>query len=71
MEHKSAVTGGMRVKTYVVLERALEEGFRVGWNRAHKHTDTPRQDVIESEVIRAIQNAIDEVFVFPDDYNGA
>lgn len=60
----------MRVKTYAVLQRALEEGYRLGWNRAHKHTDTPSPELIEENVLREIGNAIDEVFHFDNDELG-
>jgi hypothetical protein len=59
---KRAVTGGMRVKVYPVLERAVEEGFRRGWHRAHKHTETPTPQAIEDEVTSAIMGDICEVF---------
>jgi hypothetical protein len=60
----------MRVKSYRVLQRALEEGFACGWQRAHKHTDTPTKAMIEENVIREIGNAIDEVFHFDNEELG-
>jgi hypothetical protein len=38
---KRPVQGGMNVRAYPVLCRAVEEGVRYGWRRAHKHTNTP------------------------------
>ena len=61
----------MKVKSYRVLQRALEEGFEWGWQRAHKHTDTPTKQMIQENVLREIGNAIDEVFHFDDDELGA
>lgn len=55
------------VKVYPVLERAVEEGFRRGWRRAHKHTDAPTEQLIENEVLAAVMGEICEVFDFPDD----
>ena len=60
----------MKVKSYRVLQRALEEGFEWGWQRAHKHTDTPAKQMIQENVLREIGNAIDEVFHFDDDELG-
>lgn len=60
----------MRVKSYRVLQRALEEGFEWGWQRAHKHTDTPTKAVIEENIIREIENAIADVFHFSNDELG-
>lgn len=55
---KLPVTGGMRVKAYVVLAEAVESGVQSGWRRAHKHTDAPSQptllETIESEVLAEI-----------------
>lgn len=60
----------MRVKSYRVLQRALEEGFEWGWQRAHKHTDKPTEAMIRENVLREIGNAIDEVFHFDSDELG-
>ena len=57
----------MQVRTYDVLHRAVEEGFRRGWNRAHKHTDSPAHEQVEDEVISAIMGDICEVFKFDGD----
>lgn len=63
---KTPVTGGMWVKTYVVLERAIEEGYKRGWMRAHKHVDNPSVEQIEDAVVGAIMGEICEIFTFPD-----
>ena len=53
----------MRINAYSIIARAIEEGVRSGWNRAHKHTDEPDdghiQDAIESAVISAVCEVID------------
>lgn len=43
------ISGGMRVRAYEVLSRAVEDGVEYGWRRAHKHTDTPGQDAIKDQ----------------------
>lgn len=65
-QEKRRVSGVMVVRTYEVLSRAVEEGYRRGWNRAHKHTDKPGEDHIEDQVIAAIMGEICEVFDFPE-----
>lgn len=65
-QEKRSVSGVMVVRTYEVLSRAVEEGYRLGWNRAHKHTDNPGEDHIEDQVISAIMGQICEVFDFPE-----
>jgi len=67
MSAKKPVSGGMHVKAYPVLCRAIEEGFAYGWNRAHKHEDKPSKEVIEHHVIEGILSTICEVFDFDDD----
>lgn len=54
----------MKVKTYVVLQRAIEEGFRRGYVRAFKHTDKPEEHHIEEAVMSAIMGEICDVFDF-------
>lgn len=59
----------MKPKSYVILERAVEEGYRRGWNRAHKHADSPSAEQIELEVLQAIMGDICDVFSFDDECN--
>ena len=50
----------MKADWYFLIERALEEGIEKGWNRAHKHTDTPDMEIIKSEIVAAqINNLCD------------
>ncbi len=55
---------GLRVRTYVVLDRAVEEGVAYGWRRAHKYTEAPGEDVICEEIARAVMSAVCDVFDF-------
>lgn len=64
---KKPVTGGMRVKAYPVLERAVDEGFQRGWNRAHKHTENPTVEAIRDAIVGSIMGDICEVFDFDDE----
>ena len=57
----------MKAKSYVILQRAVEEGFKRGWYRAHKHVDTPTPESIEEEVLSAIMGDICDVFTFDDE----
>ena len=54
----------MKVKMYQIIERIVEEGVESGWNRAHKHTDTPSEEAIKSCVWEYILHGFDEVFEF-------
>jgi hypothetical protein len=64
---KRSVTGGMRVRAYDVLRRAIEEGVEYGWRRAHKHTDTPDEETIKDQIVTGILNEVCEIFDFDDE----
>lgn len=67
MNKKKSVEGVLRVRTYEILQRAVEEGFHRGWRQAHKHIDDPTDDHIEDQVISAIMGEICDVFKFDDE----
>tara|TARA_R110001606_G_scaffold4612_3_gene21532 strand:+ start:372 stop:548 length:177 start_codon:yes stop_codon:yes gene_type:complete len=54
----------MKVKMYPLIERLVEEGIEAGWNRAHKHTDTPTEGAIKISIAEYIMNGFDEAFKF-------
>jgi hypothetical protein len=58
----------MKVNEYKVMDDAVQNGIEYGWNRAHKHTDTPSEDVIKNEIREAIMLMICENFKFEDFY---
>lgn len=51
-----------RAKVYDLVVEAVEFGVRLGWNRAHKHTPTPSEEVFKDAMERAIMECIDERF---------
>lgn len=57
----------MRARTYDLLVRAIDAGIDYGWNRAHKHTDTPDEGTIKEQISSAIMNEISEYFSFEDE----
>jgi len=52
-----------------VLEIALEEGVRYGYNRAHKHVENPTEGAIIDSIVEQVMNSIDEWFTFEDEVN--
>lgn len=54
----------MKVKTYRLIERLVDEGIQGGWNRAHKHTETPSPDSIKYAISEYIMLCFDEAFEF-------
>jgi len=57
----------MKVKTYAILRRAVEEGVKRGYMRAFKHTDTPAPEHVEDEIVTNVMGEICDVFSFDDE----
>lgn len=55
----------MTPKLIPLLDRCIEDGFAVGWRKAHKHHDTPTEDMIRECVREAIWLQLHEAFTFP------
>jgi len=54
----------MKVKIYPLIEQIVEQGIDAGWNRAHKHTDTPDEHTVTNCISQYIMNGFDEAFEF-------
>ena len=57
----------MKPRFRAVLEMAIEEGVRIGYNRAFKHNQEPHIDSITDTIVTEIFNSLDTWF---DDVNG-
>jgi len=57
---------GLRLKSYDIVERAVDEGIELGYRRAHKHTDRPSEDGLKEAIHLAIMNALDGVLIFSE-----
>lgn len=57
----------MKVDEYKVLLMCVENGVQLGWNRAHKHSDTPESHYILNCIEEAVTHEILEYFTFDDD----
>lgn len=49
---------------YKILNECVERGIQGGWNRAHKHTDKPSEELIKQEIERYVMMQMDEYFKF-------
>jgi hypothetical protein len=58
----------MKAKEYNVMQMAVSAGVEYGYNRAHKHTDSPSEDQIKEAIIKAVMDEICEWFVFEEVY---
>ena len=56
----------LKVNVYKILEDSIEIGIEGGWNKAHKHTDTPTPDLIKEQILHYIMLQISENFQFDD-----
>lgn len=56
----------MTPNKYKLIEFCVETGARMGWSRAHKHTDTPSSNQVQDAIVEAIMLEISEWFDFED-----
>jgi hypothetical protein len=56
----------MKPNTYVILERAVEEGARLGYRRAFKHVENPSEEAIVEAIVNGVMLTVSEVFMFSD-----
>ena len=66
-KRKLALRKGVRVRAYEVVCRAVEEGVAYGWNRGHKHTSTPDQGALKSEIEDGVMGTLCEVLEFHEE----
>jgi hypothetical protein len=59
----------MKAKEYNLIIQCVENGIALGWNRAHKHTDTPDAEAIQQAIEDAVLNEICEWFDFEDNHD--
>ena len=53
---------GLVPRVWPLLTEAVEAGVQRGWNRAHKHTDTPEEARILDEIHTAVMAELCERF---------
>jgi hypothetical protein len=54
----------MKPRTYNIFRECVGNGIRYGIRRAHKHTEEPTEDVLESEIYSAVMSEVDDKFEF-------
>ena len=54
----------MKPKMRVILEMAIEQGVRRGWQRAHKHVENPAEGAIIDQIEEAVMSEICQRFIF-------
>ena len=54
----------IKLRAYNLIERAVEEGVRWGWQHAHKHTDKPTLSVAEEQIVNDVMQQLSEIMEF-------
>jgi DNA polymerase III alpha subunit (gram-positive type) len=54
----------MKPRMMPVLEQCIENGVRLGWNRAHKNHDAPLPEYIQDCIEQSIWSELHEWFQF-------
>ena len=57
----------MKPKFRVILERALEEGIRLGYRRAFKHVENPSEVAICEHIEEQVMSSLYEYFDFDEE----
>lgn len=55
----------VRVNTYAVISRAVEEGVAAGWRRAHKHGKPTEAQAIDA-IVTTVMGDLCDVLVFDE-----
>jgi len=58
----------MKPKIRTILEMALDEGIRIGYRRAYKHSDNPEESWVIETIHNEIMNCIDLYFNFENNF---
>ena len=56
----------MKPRIQVLLTRAIEDGVKQGWHRAHKHSAEPDPQYIQDCIEDGVWSELHEVFTFED-----
>ena len=56
----------VRINAYSILDDAVEVAVRYGYQRAHKHTETPAEADIVEAIHSAVMTALTEVLIFSE-----
>lgn len=54
----------VKIDTYKIISRAIEEGIQYGYRRAHKYVENPDENHIVDQIYGAIMNELSEILIF-------
>lgn len=61
---KLKVRATVKLNAYAILDDLIEDGIKWGWNRAHKHTATPDERTILTNIHEHIMLVLAEKLDF-------
>jgi len=64
--HGFDIKASIRLDAYKIINDSIDRSINYGWNRAHKHTDSPSVELIKEEISKAIMNDLCELINFDD-----
>ena len=56
----------MTPNSYKIVSDCVSDGIEQGWNKAHKHTETPSEQILKDQIEHYILLNIGENFLFDD-----
>ena len=63
---KKKPEGAMKVRMWPFVTSLIENGLELGWNRAHKHTNTPDKALLLEKQHDAVMELFADAFDFGD-----
>lgn len=60
------VSADLKLKAYIIISKAIEDGIAMGFSRAHKHTNTPNSTDIHEAVLAAVMSELCDIIDFGD-----
>ena len=63
---KTKPIGTLKVRMWPFVTSLIENGLELGWNRAHKHTDTPDKHLLLEKQYDAVTEMFSDAFDFGD-----
>lgn len=61
---KTKIAPTVRLRAYSIIARAVEEGLKYGYQRAHKYNDRPAEGLLLEYLESAVLNELCEVLDF-------
>lgn len=56
----------IELNKYKIIQKEVEQQVEYGYNRAHKHSDTPDKDFIIDQIVYAVMLGLSEIINFED-----